>query len=118
MLFQTRTLPLMSLPRSSLAVLAAMISLYPLPVWADSVSDQIQRFMDNGSVSGAVTLVATKSGIAHWEAVGKSDLATVRDMQKDDLFARAVGGGGQRQGLCDVYSGKRVRPAADALLRS
>ena len=108
----------MSLPRSSLAVLAAMISLYPLPVWADSVSDQIQRFVDNGTVSGAVTLVATKSGIAHWEAVGKSDLATVRDMQKDGLFARAVGGGGQRQGLCDVYSGKRVRPAADALLRS
>jgi hypothetical protein len=67
-------------------VLAAMISLYPLPVWADSVSDQIQRFVDNGTVSGAVTLVATKSGIAHWEAVGKSDLATVRDMQKDDLF--------------------------------
>jgi CubicO group peptidase (beta-lactamase class C family) len=46
----------------------------------------MQRFVDGGTVSGAVTLVATRSGIAHWEAVGKSDLATGRDMQKDDLF--------------------------------
>ena len=76
----------MYLLRSSLAVLAAVVSLHPLPVRADAVSDQIQRFVDNGTVSGAVTLVATKSGIAHWEAVGKSDLATGRDMQKDDLF--------------------------------
>ena len=72
--------------QSSLAVLAALVSLCPLPAWADAVSDQIQRFVNNGTVSGAVTLVATKSGIAHWEAVGKSDLATGRDMQKDDLF--------------------------------
>ena len=75
----------MSLLRSSLALLA-LVSLCPLHARADAVSDQIQRFVDNGTVSGAVTLVATKSGIAHWEAVGKSDLATGRDMQKDDLF--------------------------------
>jgi CubicO group peptidase (beta-lactamase class C family) len=42
--------------------------------------------VDSGTVSGAVTLVATRSGIAHWEAVGKSDLSAGRDMQKDDLF--------------------------------
>jgi CubicO group peptidase (beta-lactamase class C family) len=46
----------------------------------------MQRFVENGTVSGAVTLVATKTGIAHWEAVGKADLANGRDMQKDDLF--------------------------------
>lgn len=72
--------------RSLLVVSAFVVSLCPLPTWADTVSDQMQQFVDNGTVSGAVTLVTTKSGIVHWEAVGKSDLATGRDMQKEDLF--------------------------------
>lgn len=58
----------------------------PVAAWADAISEQMQRFVEGGTVSGAVTLVATRSGIAHWEAIGKSDLATGRDMQKDDLF--------------------------------
>jgi len=46
----------------------------------------MEQFVEKGAVSGAVTLVATKSGIVHWEAVGKSDLASGRIMKKDDLF--------------------------------
>ena len=76
----------MHLLRPLLALLAVTVSLCPLQARADAVSEQIQRFVDSGTVSGAVTLVATRSGIAHWEAVGKSDLSAGRDMQKDDLF--------------------------------
>jgi CubicO group peptidase (beta-lactamase class C family) len=76
----------MRLFRSLLIVSAVALSQLPAPVWADAVSDQMQRFVDNETVSGAVTLVATRSGIAHWEAVGKSDVAAGRAMQKEDLF--------------------------------
>jgi CubicO group peptidase (beta-lactamase class C family) len=76
----------MHLLRPLLALLAVTVSLCPLQARADAVSEQIQRFVDSGTVSGAVTLVATRSGIAHWEAVGKSDLSAGRDMLKDDLF--------------------------------
>jgi CubicO group peptidase (beta-lactamase class C family) len=53
---------------------------------ADAISDEMRQFVENATVSGAVTLVAGPSGILHCEAVGKSDLAAGRDMQKEDLF--------------------------------
>ncbi len=76
----------MCLLRSLFIISAVALSHLPVPVWADAVSDQMQRFVNNETVSGAVTLVATRSGIAHWEAVGKSDLAAGRAMHKEDLF--------------------------------
>ena len=76
----------MNLPRICLILSFAALSTYPASAWADAVSRQMEQFVEKGAVSGAVTLVATKSGIVHWEAVGKSDLASGRIMKKDDLF--------------------------------
>jgi len=76
----------MNLPRICLILSLTALSTYPAPAWADAVSRQMEQFVEKGAVSGAVTLVATKSGIVHWEAVGKSDLASGRIMKKDDLF--------------------------------
>jgi CubicO group peptidase (beta-lactamase class C family) len=53
---------------------------------ADAISDRMREFVDKGIVSGAVTLVATKDGVKHLAAVGKSDLASGREMKTDDLF--------------------------------
>lgn len=60
--------------------------LSPLQARADSISKVMQKFVDDREVSGVVTLVAFRDGVEHLEAVGKSDLAAGRDMQKDDLF--------------------------------
>jgi CubicO group peptidase (beta-lactamase class C family) len=42
--------------------------------------------VDQGEISGAVTLVATRDRILHLAAVGRSDLATGRKMERTDLF--------------------------------
>lgn len=47
---------------------------------------QMQKFVDDSTVSGAVALVATKDRVLHLSAVGKSDLASGREMKTDDLF--------------------------------
>lgn len=51
-----------------------------------AIPAQMQKFVDDRTVSGVVTLVATKDRVVHLAAVGKSDLATGRDMKTDDLF--------------------------------
>jgi CubicO group peptidase (beta-lactamase class C family) len=52
----------------------------------NEIPGKMQALVDQGQVSGVVTLVATKDQILHCEAVGKSDLASGRDMRKDDIF--------------------------------
>ena len=69
-----------------LVPLFALSLLCPATSRADAISDEMRRFVENATVSGAVTLVANPAGILHWEAVGKSDLASGREMQKEDLF--------------------------------
>ena len=76
----------MNSSRLWLTISFASLSMCPALARADAVSQQMQQFVEKGEVSGAVTLVASKSGIVHWEAVGKSDLASGRAMLKDDLF--------------------------------
>jgi CubicO group peptidase (beta-lactamase class C family) len=76
----------MKLPPPSLLSLLAGVFLFPALAFSDVVSDKMQKFVDEGVVSGAVTLVVGRGGIEHFEAVGKSDLASGRAMQKDDLF--------------------------------
>lgn len=68
------------------SLLACVFPLSPVFVSADTVSDKMQEFVEKGVVSGAVTLVANRNGIEHWEAVGLSDLASGRQMKKKDLF--------------------------------
>lgn len=45
-----------------------------------------QSFVDQGEISGAVMLVATKDKILHLSAVGQSDLASGRKLETGDLF--------------------------------
>ena len=73
------------LPPSFLSVMAGVF-LLPVLVSADAVSDKMRKFVDDGVVSGVVTLVAGRGGIEHFDAVGKSDIASGRAMRKDDLF--------------------------------
>ncbi|MBL8850094.1 MAG: beta-lactamase family protein [Planctomycetaceae bacterium] len=57
----------------------------PPPV-SNNVQAAMQQYVDDGQLSGAVTLVADRDGIRHLGAVGKSDLETERDLRVDDLF--------------------------------
>jgi CubicO group peptidase (beta-lactamase class C family) len=47
---------------------------------------KMQAFVDQGQISGIVTLVATKDRVLHLAAMGKSDLATGAGMTVDDYF--------------------------------
>ena len=53
------------------------------------VGEAVQRHIDAGNVSGAVTLVARKGRIAHFEARGMMDLESKKPMAKDGLFRLA-----------------------------
>jgi CubicO group peptidase (beta-lactamase class C family) len=50
------------------------------------VDELIQRHLDAGSFSGAVTLVARTGRVAHFEAHGVMDLAAKKPMTKDGIF--------------------------------
>jgi CubicO group peptidase (beta-lactamase class C family) len=50
------------------------------------IHELIQRNIDAGSFSGAVTLVARNGKIAHFEAQGLMDLETKKPMAKDAMF--------------------------------
>jgi CubicO group peptidase (beta-lactamase class C family) len=51
-----------------------------------AIPERMQAFVDQGEISGAVTLVVAKDKILHLAAVGRSDLATGRRMGRTDLF--------------------------------
>jgi CubicO group peptidase (beta-lactamase class C family) len=51
-----------------------------------AIRSRMQAFVDQGEISGAVTLVATRDGILHLAAVGQSDLSSGRKMKTDDVF--------------------------------
>jgi CubicO group peptidase (beta-lactamase class C family) len=53
------------------------------------IGDAVQRHIDAGNVAGAVTLVARKGRIAHFEARGMMDLESKKPMPKDGLFRLA-----------------------------
>src|SRR5688572_4719591 len=53
------------------------------------IGEAVQRHIDAGNVSGAVTLVARKGRIAHFEARGMMDLESKRPMPKDGMFRLA-----------------------------
>ena len=47
---------------------------------------QLQKFVDDGTIAGAVTLLAHHGKVASLDAVGYADLATRQPMKTDDLF--------------------------------
>jgi len=51
-----------------------------------AIPARMQAFVDQGEISGAVTLVASRDRIVHLAAVGQSDLAGGRKMETNDLF--------------------------------
>ncbi len=53
------------------------------------IREAVARHIDAGNVSGAVTLVARRGRIAHFEAHGLSDIESKRPMAKDTIFRLA-----------------------------
>jgi CubicO group peptidase (beta-lactamase class C family) len=51
-----------------------------------AIPERMQAFVNQGEISGAVTLVATKDHVLHLAAVGRGDLESDRRMETDDLF--------------------------------
>lgn len=77
----------MTIPRIlSRAALVVLFHTSAVLVRADAISERMQHFVKENVVSGVVSLVATAEGVLHHEAVGQSDIAAGRAMQKDDLF--------------------------------
>src|SRR6187200_717323 len=50
------------------------------------INQMIQRRIDAGEMAGAVTLVARRGRVAHFEAQGVADLESKKPMAKDSLF--------------------------------
>jgi CubicO group peptidase (beta-lactamase class C family) len=53
------------------------------------IGEAVQRHIAAGNVAGAVTLVARRGKIAHFEAQGVMDVDTKKQMAKDNLFRLA-----------------------------
>jgi CubicO group peptidase (beta-lactamase class C family) len=53
------------------------------------INDVIQRHVDAKHISGAVTLVARKGRVAHFEASGLMDIESKKPMRKDAIFVLA-----------------------------
>ena len=51
-----------------------------------AISDEMQRFVDSGDLSGMVTLIWRRGAIAQVDALGSRDLAAGLPMQRDTLF--------------------------------
>jgi len=56
------------------------------PAKLPEIRARMQSFVDNGTIAGAVTLVARHGEIASIESVGLADIAERRPMQEDSLF--------------------------------
>src|SRR3954468_12837579 len=68
---------------AGLALLAASFA-FPLRAAGDrfaAIPTSVAPFVERGEISGAVMAVADKDHVLHLSAVGKSDLATGRDMR-------------------------------------
>ncbi len=53
------------------------------------INEVIQRYIDSNQISGAVTLVARKGRLAHFEAQGVLDIEAKKPIRKDALFRMA-----------------------------
>ncbi len=82
--------------RSSLFLLTAVLFASPSlaaaptagfdPARLKEIPARMQKFVDDSTVAGAVTLVARHGQVASVEAVGYADLATKAPMRTDNLF--------------------------------
>ena len=59
------------------------------PTAIATIDDAIQKFVDEGQISGAVTLVGRNGKIVHLGAVGMSDIESRKEMKPFSLFSIA-----------------------------
>lgn len=50
------------------------------------INQLVQRYLDAGQVTGAITMVSRKGQVAHFEAQGQMDLEAKAPMRKDAIF--------------------------------
>ena len=50
------------------------------------INQVVQRYIDEGQITGAVTMVSRKGQVAHFEAQGQMDLEAKAPMRKDAIF--------------------------------
>jgi CubicO group peptidase (beta-lactamase class C family) len=50
------------------------------------INQMIQRYIDGGEITGAITMVSRRGKVAHFEAQGQMDLETKAPMRKDAIF--------------------------------
>src|SRR5580658_1085693 len=88
----TRLTPLLLIPLMAAPLTAANVSTgKPEDVGMSlerlhRIHDAVQRHIDAGEISGAVTLVARRGRLVHFEAHGLMDIESNRAMQKDAIF--------------------------------
>src|SRR5262245_58532676 len=79
---------LLTFPLLALASLAAAARADDIQRLA-KIAPRMREFVEAMQISGAVTLVAHKGKIVHFEAVGEADIAAHRPMTGETLFAVA-----------------------------
>lgn len=78
--------------RTATRFLALLILLSPAAAFAadapslPGIREKMQAFVASNDISGAVTLVVSKDGIIHLDAVGMADIDAKKPMQPDSLF--------------------------------
>jgi CubicO group peptidase (beta-lactamase class C family) len=50
------------------------------------INQLVQRYIDQGQITGAITMVSRKGRVAHFEAIGQMDLEARAPMRKDAIF--------------------------------
>ena len=75
----------------AIALTAALPATKPEDVGLSSerlqrINQMIQRYIDDGEVTGAITMVSRRGKIAHFEAQGQMDLENKAPMRKDAIF--------------------------------
>ena len=50
------------------------------------INQLVQRYIDQGQITGAITMVSRKGRVAHFEAIGQMDLEAKAPMRKDAIF--------------------------------
>src|SRR5712691_10837369 len=53
------------------------------------INETVQRYIEAGQITGAVTMVSRKGRVAHFEAQGLMDLESKTPMRKDAIFRMA-----------------------------
>lgn len=50
------------------------------------INQLVQRYIDQGQITGAITMVSRRGRVAHFEAIGQMDLEGKTPMRKDAMF--------------------------------